>query len=537
MLGRGQPIFILSEGTERIRGRDARKNDISAAKAVAETVRSTLGPKGMDKMLVDRMGDVIITNDGVTILKELDIEHPAAKMIIEIAETQDEECGDGTTSAVVLAGELLDRAEELVDGKIHPATIVNGYRLASLKAFEILEDLKIPMKIEDEAILTDIAKTAMTGKTVELNKDHLAEIALKAVKKIAEKKDDQHEVDIDNVKIVKKAGASLDESELIDGIILEKERLHEKMPKTVKDAKIALLNYEFDVKKTEVDASIEITSTDQLQKFIDQEEKSLKDMVGIVKDAGADILICQKDIDDLAQHYLAKEGILAFEDVSKSDMKKLAKATGGKVVNNLKDLSPKDLGDAELIYERKISGSYMTFIEGTKNGAAVSILLRGGTEHIADEVERALKDGLKVIAITVEDKAILPGGGASDIELANRLRKEASKVKGREQIAFEAFADSFDVIPTTLAQNAGLDGIDVLMDLNTTHQKEGHKNHGIDVDLGKTTDMIEKGIIEPFRVKSQAIKSATEATNMILRIDDVIASKGFGKEEEEEEDW
>ena len=535
MLG-GQPIFILSEGTRRMRGRDARKNDIDAAKAVAETVRSTLGPKGMDKMLVDNLGDVTITNDGVTILKEIDIEHPAAKMIIEIAETQEEECGDGTTSAVVLAGELLDKAEEIVDDKIHPATISNGYRLASLKAFEILEDLKIPIKIEDEGILTDIAKTAMTGKTVELNKDHLAEIALKAVKKIAEEKDGSHQVDIDNVKIIKKAGASVDESELIDGLILEKERLHEKMPKKVKDAKIALLNYEFDVKKTEVDASIEITSTDQLQRFIDQEEKSIKKIVDIVENAGADVLICQKGIDDLAQHYLAKAGISAFKDISKSDMKKLAKATGGKVVNNLKDISPEDLGDAELVHERKISGSQMTFIEGTKNGTAVSILLRGGTEHIADEVERALKDSLKVIAIAVEDKAILPGGGASDVELANRLRKESAKVEGREQIAFEAFADSFDIIPTTLAQNAGLDGIDVLMELNTAHQKEGQKNHGIDIDSGETTDMIEKGIIEPFRVKSQAIKSATEATNMILRIDDVIASKGFVKEDEEE-DW
>jgi len=521
-----------------MRGRDARKNDIDAAKAVAETVRSTLGPKGMDKMLVDNLGDVTITNDGVTILKEIDIEHPAAKMIIEIAETQEEECGDGTTSAVVLAGELLDRAEELVDDKIHTATIANGYRLASLKALEILEELKIPIKIEDEGILTDIAKTAMTGKTVELNKDHLAEIALKAIKKIAEEKDSSHQVDIDNVKIIKKAGASVDESELIDGIILEKERLHEKMPKKVKDAKIALLNYEFDVKKTEVDASIEITSTDQLQRFIDQEEKSIKKMVDIVKEAGADVLICQKGIDDLAQHYLSKAGISAFKDVSKSDMKKLAKATGGKVVNNLKDISSKDLGDAELVHERKISGSNMNFIEGTKKGNAVSILLRGGTEHIADEVERALKDSLKVIAIAIEDKAILPGGGASDIELANRLRKGAAKVEGREQIAFEAFANSFDIIPTTLAQNAGLDGIDVLMELNTVHQKEEGKNHGIDIDSGETTDMIDKGIIEPFRVKSQAIKSATEATNMILRIDDVIASKGFVKEkEEEEEDW
>ncbi len=516
-----------------MRGRDARKNDISAAKAVAETVRSTLGPKGMDKMLVDNLGDVVITNDGVTILKELDIEHPAAKMMIEIAETQEDECGDGTTSAVVLSGELLDKAEDLVDEKIHPATIANGYRLASLKASEILDELKIPIDIDDDLILTNIATTAMTGKTVEINKEHLADIALKAVKKIAEEKVEGHHIDIDNIKVLKKTGASVDESELIDGIVLEKERLHEKMPKKVKDAKIALLNYGFDVKKTEVDASIEITSTDQLQRFIDQEEKSIMKMVNMVEDSGANVLICQKDINDLAQHYLAKAGITALKDVSKSDMKKLAKATGGKVVNNLKDLSSEDLGHADLIYERKVSDSNMTFIEGTRDGKAVSVLLRGGTEHVVDEIERALEDGLKVVAIAIEDKAILPGGGAVDIELANRLREEAAKIKGREQIAFEAFADSFDIIPRTLAQNSGLDGIDVLMNLNTAHQKEGLKKHGIDIDSGTTSDMVEKGIVEPFRVKNQAIKSATEVTNMILRIDDVIASKGFVKNEEE----
>ncbi len=521
-----------------MRGEDARKNNISAAKAVADAVRTTLGPKGMDKMMVDSMGDVVITNDGVTILKELDIEHPAAKMIIEVAETQDEECGDGTTSAVVLAGELLDKAEDLVDNKVHPATIANGYRLASLKASEVLDELKVPIDIDDDKILTSIATTAMTGKTVEINKEHLAEIALKAVKKIAEEKEGGHEADIDNIKLQKQAGASVDESELIDGLILEKERLHERMPEEVNDAKIALLNYEFDVKKTEVDASIEITSADQLQMFIDEEEKGIKKMVDIVKEAGADVLICQKGIDDLAQHYLAKAGIFALKSVSKSDMEKLAKATGGNVVNNLKDLSPEDLGGAELVHEKTVSGTHLTFIEGTRESKAVSVLLRGGTEHIVDEVERALMDGLKVVSTAIEDKAILPGGGAPDIELANRLREEAAKVEGREQIAFEAFADSFDIIPRTLAENAGLDGIEILMELNTAHQKEGRKNHGIDIDTGTISDMIEKGVVEPFRVKNQAIKSATETTNMILRIDDVIASKGFVKgEEEEEENW
>ncbi len=531
MFGRGQPIFILSEGTERMKGRDARKNDISAAKAIADTVRSTLGPKGMDKMLVDNLGDVVITNDGGTILNEIDIEHPAAKMIIEVAETQEDECGDGTTSAVILAGELLSKAEGLIDRNIHPAIISNGYRLASLKGYEIIEELKIPIEMDD-IVLTNIATAAMTGKTVELDKEHLAEIALEAVKKIVDDEKESYQVDIDNIKILKKTGASVDESQLIDGIVLEKERLHEKMPKRIENAKIALLNYEFDVKKTEIDASIEITSTDQLQKFIDQEEKSIMKMGKILEEVGADILICQKDVNDLAQHYLAKAGIPALKDVSKSDMKKLGKATEGKVVNNLKELSYEDLGHADLIHERKISEKNMIFIEGARNGKAVSILIRGGTEHIVDEIERVLEDGLKVLAVAIEDLTILPGGGAVEIELANRLREEAGKIRGREQIAFEAFAESFEIVPRTLAQNSGLDGIDVLMNLNTAHQKEGLKDHGIDIDTGTTKDMVEMGIIEPSRIKIQAIKSSTEVTNMILRIDDVIAAKGSSKKNE-----
>ncbi|MFW6040273.1 MAG: thermosome subunit alpha [Thermoplasmatota archaeon] len=532
----GTPIFILSEGTKRERGEEAQKRNIAAAEAIADAVRTTLGPKGMDKMLVDSMGDVTITNDGASILKDLDIEHPAAKMMVEIAETQDEECGDGTTSAVILAGELLKNAEDMI-GRLHSSTIANGYKLASEKAIDILEELKQEIDIEDERILKNIASTAMTGKSIEVNKEHLADLAVAAVKHIVEKTDEGYEADIDNIKIVKKAGASADKTELIRGIVLDKQRVHDSMPKEIKNAKIALLNTSLEIKKTETKTSIEITSPDQLQKFIDEEEESIKRMVEQIKDSGANVLLCQKDIDDLAQYYLAKEGILAVESISKSDMKKLAKATGGHVVNNLSDLEKEDLGKAGIVHEKTISGDHMVFIEDTKEPRAVSVLLRGGTDHIVDEIDRAIHDALKVVSVAIEDGAILPGGGATEIELSNRIKEFAGTVKGREQLAAEAFAESFTIIPRTIAENAGIDGIDILMDLNAVHERDGLKNHGINLDSGDTEDMVEAGIIEPFRVKKQAIISAREAANMILRIDDVIASKGFvQKEEEDEED-
>lgn len=532
----GSPIFILSEGTRRERGEDAQRRNIQAAEAIADVVRSTLGPKGMDKMLVDSMGDVTITNDGVSILKDLDIEHPAAKMLVEVAETQDEECGDGTTSAVVLAGELLKKADDMI-GKIHPSTIANGYKLASEKAVEVLENMKKEIDIDDTEILENIATTAMTGKSIEVNKHHLAEVAVDAVRYIVEEKEEGYEADIDNIKIVKKAGATADKSELIKGVVLDKERAHDMMPKEVKDAKIALLNTSLEIKKTEVKASIEITSPDQLQKFIDEEESSIKKMVEQLKDVGANVVISQKDIDDLAQYYLAKEGIFTIKSASKSDMKKLAKATGGNIVNNLSDLDREDLGKAGIVHERLIAGDRMTFIEETQEPRAVSLLLRGGTEHIVEEIDRAIHDALKVVAVAIEDGAILPGGGATEIELSNRIKEFAGTVKGREQLAVEAFADSFTIIPRTIAENAGMDGIDILMDLNAAHEKDGLKNHGIDLDSEETRDMFEAGVIEPFRVRKQAIQSAREAANMILRIDDIVASKGFVESEEEEEEY
>ncbi len=531
MMSGQQPIFVMKEDTERESGKDAQKNNIQAAKALADAVRSTLGPKGMDKMLVDNLGDVVITNDGVSILNEIDIEHPAAKMLVEVADTQEEECGDGTTSAVVLAGELLKTAEERID-QLHPSIIANGYRIASQRASKILDELKLDIDLGDEENLKNIASTAMTGKNVEINKEKLADITVDAVKHITEEIDDGYLADIDNIKIEKKAGASVDNTELIDGMILDKERLHDNMPKDIKDAKIALLNTALEVQETEIDASIEITDPDQLEKFVNKEEESLKEMVEMVKDAGANVLLCQKGIDDLAQHYLAREGIFAIRRVKKSDMKKLARATGGSIVSNLKDLSSEDLGTAKKVHEKLISGSQMTFIEGTKEAKAVSLLLRGGTEHVVDELERAIEDAIKVVSVAIEDGAVLPGGGATEIELSNRLSEMSGSIEGREQIAFEEFAESLSVIPRTISENAGLDGIDVLMNLNTAHEKEGKETHGVNVEDGEEPeDMVEKGIIEPYRVKNQAIKSATEAANMILRIDDVIASKGGGGDE------
>ncbi|MGM0510734.1 MAG: thermosome subunit beta [Thermoplasmatota archaeon] len=528
MFGGNQPILLLKEGTERERGQDAQKKNIAAAKAIAEAVRTTLGPKGMDKMLVDSLGDVVITNDGATILSEIDIEHPAAKMVVEVAESQDDECGDGTTSVVVLAGEFLKRAEDLIEQNIHPSVIAKGFRMAALEASKIMDELKHPIDIDDDEKLMEIAMTAMTGKAIEGNKDDLANMVVEAVKMIAKKEDGNYEVNIDNIQVEKKAGASVDKSKMINGIILDKERLHDGMPSEVKDAKIALLNSALEIKETEVDAEIEITDPDQLQKFIDEEEASIKKMVNKIKDVGANVLLCQKGIDDLAQHYLAKEGIFAIRRVKKSDMKKLSKATGANVVTNLNDLEESDLGGAGMVHEKFVADSHMTFVEESAEGKAVSLLLRGGTDHVVDELERAIHDALKVVAVAIEDEAILPGGGAVEIELANKLKDYAGTVKGREQLAVEAFANALNIIPRTLAENAGLDGIDILMALNNAHEKDKLSSHGIEINSGETKDMYEAKVIEPLRVKNQAIQAATEVANMILRIDDVVASKGGG---------
>jgi thermosome len=478
----------------------------------------------MDKMLVDTLGDVVITNDGRTILDEMEVEHPAAKMMIEVAKTQDEEVGDGTTSAVVIAGELLKRAESLLDQQIHPTAIAIGYRMAAEKAQEILNQIADPIDPEDSIKLGRIAMTAMTGKKVEFGRERLSDLIVMAVKRIADKVDGKYKVDIDYVGVEKKAGGSIDDSEIIQGVILDKERVHPAMPKRVKDAKIALLDCPLEVEKTETDAKIQITDPTQLQAFLDEEEKMLKDMVDKIVATGANVVICQKGIDDIAQHYLAKAGIYAVRRAKKSDMEKLARATGGRVVTNLEDLAPEDLGRAGLVEEKKIGEDKLTFVRDCKDPKAVGILVRGGTEHVVDETERAVHDALCVVAAAIEDGKIVAGGGAPEIEVAKGLRDYAKTVGGREALAIEAFADALEAIPETLAENAGLDKIDILVELRARHERPDGKNFGLNVFDGKVVDTAKIGIVEPMRVKSQAIKSAAEAAIMILRIDDVIAA-------------
>jgi thermosome len=520
----GKPVLILTEGTQRLIGRDAQRTNILAARVISEAVKTTLGPRGMDKMLVDTLGDVVITNDGRTILDEMEVEHPAAKMMIEVAKTQDEEVGDGTTSAVVIAGELLKRAESLLDQQIHPTAIAIGYRMAAEKAQEILNQIADPIDPEDSIKLGRIAMTAMTGKKVEFGRERLSDLIVMAVKRIADKVDGKYKVDIDYVGVEKKAGGSIDDSEIIQGVILDKERVHPAMPKRVKDAKIALLDCPLEVEKTETDAKIQITDPTQLQAFLDEEEKMLKDMVDKIVATGANVVICQKGIDDIAQHYLAKAGIYAVRRAKKSDMEKLARATGGRVVTNLEDLAPEDLGRAGLVEEKKIGEDKLTFVRDCKDPKAVGILVRGGTEHVVDETERAVHDALCVVAAAIEDGKIVAGGGAPEIEVAKGLRDYAKTVGGREALAIEAFADALEAIPETLAENAGLDKIDILVELRARHERPDGKNFGLNVFDGKVVDTAKIGIVEPMRVKSQAIKSAAEAAIMILRIDDVIAA-------------
>ena len=522
MANQMQPIFILPEGTQRTMGRDAQRNNIMAAKLVAETVRTTLGPKGMDKMIVDSMGDVTVTNDGVTILQEMQIEHPSAKMIVEVAKTQEDVVGDGTTTAVVLAGELLKNAEDLLDQDVHPAVIARGYRMAADKALEILENMAEKVTAKDETVLKNIAMTAMTGKGAEYAKEKLSDLSVKAVKLVAES---DGTVDIDNIKIEKRTGGSVEDSELIRGIVIDKEKIHAGMPRQVKDAKIALLDKEIEIKKTEIDANIEITSPGQLQAFLDQEEKMLKGMVEQIASSGANVLICQKGIDDVAQHFLAKKGIYAVRRVSDSDMKKIAKATGGSVVSNLNDLSKSDLGYAGMVEERKVGDEEFTYIMECKNPKAVTILVRGGTEHVTNEIERAITDAVGDVAATLKDGKVVAGAGAPEVELALELRKYAESLSGREQLAVQAFANAMEVIPRTLVENAGLDPIDIMTDLKSAHSKK-QKWAGVDVFTGKIMDAWKRGVIEPLKIKTQAVSSASEVATMILRIDDVIASSG-----------
>ncbi|MEM3154592.1 MAG: thermosome subunit beta [Candidatus Woesearchaeota archaeon] len=517
-----QPIFILPEGTQRTTGRTAQRNNIMAAKLVAETVRTTLGPKGMDKMIVDSMGDITITNDGVTILEEMNVEHPAAKMIVEVAKTQEAEVGDGTTTAVVIAGELLRRAEELLDQNVHPTVIVRGYRLAEEKAQQILNEIAETVTEKDESTLKKIATTALTGKSAESAKDKLSEIAVKAVKRVIDHENGHIHFDKENIKLEKRTGNSVEDTELIEGIVLEKEAVHPGMPKMLKNPKIALLDSALEIKDTEIDAKIEITDPMQMQAFLQQEEKMLSDMVDKVIASGANAVFCQKGIDDMAQHFLAKKNIYAARRVKKSDMEALARATGARIVTSLRDLSPKDLGTCGMIEEKKIGSDEMTFVTGCKNPKAVTILVRGGTEHVVDEAKRAMTDAIGDVAASLKSGKIVAGAGAPEIEVAKGLRKYADGLGGREQLAVLAFADALEVIPRTLAENAGLDPINILVELKAAHDKK-QKWAGIDVFKGKVLDAWNMGVIEPLKIKTQALSSASEVAQMILRIDDVIA--------------
>jgi len=520
----GQPILILKEGTGRKRGREAQRNNIMAARIISEVLRTTLGPRGMDKMLIDSLGDITITNDGAAILDEVEVEHPAAKMMVEVAKTQDDMVGDGTTTAVVLAGELLKRAEELLDQNIHPLIIVSGYRKAAQKAVEILNEIGTKVDIEDRATLRKVALTSMGSKAVGAAKETLADIAIDAVKQIAEKRGDRWVADIDNIQIIKKEGKSLFDSQLIKGIIIDKEVVNAGMPKTIKNAKIALLDCPLEVEKTEFNAEIRIKDPSQMQAFLDQETHMLQDMVKKIIASGANVLFCQKGIDDMAQHFLAKKGVLAARRVKQSDMEKLARATGGKIITNLEDLKAKDLGAAGLVEERKVGDDKMIFVEKCKTPHSVAILIRAGLERMVDEAERAMNDALSVVSDVIENNKIVPGGGAIEAELAKEIREYAKKVGGREQLAMEAFTDSLEIVPKTLAENAGLEPIDILVGLRAAHEKKKGYLMGVNVFTGKIDNMERNGVIEPMAVKEQAIKSATEAASMILRIDDVIAA-------------
>jgi archaeal chaperonin len=523
----GTPILVLKEGTERERGKGATANNIAAARAVADAVRSTLGPRGMDKMLVDSMGDITITNDGVTILKEVDVEHPAAKMIVEVAKTQDQQCGDGTTTAVVLSGELLKRSESLLEQNVHPTVIVRGFQLAVQEANRLLEkEIGTTVQTTDEGILIDCATTAMGSKGVFGSRDQLAKIAVKAVQRIAEKRGERVVADVDQIKVEKHKGGTISDTELIEGIVLDKERGHPRMPGEVQGAKIALLNSSLEIKKTEIESKINIKNPTQIQSFLDEEDKTFRRMVEAIKASGANVVVTQKGIDDVVLHYLAKEGIYAVKQVKESDLQKLARATGAKIVTGFKDLTAADLGSAQKVEEKKVGDDDMTFVTGCQNPRSVSILIHGGTEHVTEEVERSLHDALKVVASVIEDGVVCPGGGATEIDLAVKLRKWAPSVGGREQLAVEAFAQGLEVIPWALSENGGYDSINTLIELRRAHDGTGaNKNVGINLTDGKATDMWKLHVVEPLRVKHQALSSAAEVAAMVLRIDDIIASK------------
>jgi len=524
----GQPVLILPEGTLRQQGRGAQRSNIAAAKAVADAVKSTLGPKGMDKMLVDSIGDIVITNDGVTILDEMEIEHPAAKMMVEVAKTQAEEVGDGTTTSVVLAGELLKKAGDLLDQEIHPTIITRGFKIARDEALKILENISVPVTLDDQETLEKIALTSMSGKSMEKVSPALAKLIVDSVKNVAVEVDGKIEIDTDDIKREKKSGGSAENTELVTGIVLDKYVIHPAMPKLIKDAKIALIDTALEIKETETDAQIRITSPEQMQAFVEQEQKMLKDMVNLISATGANTILSQKGIDDVAQHYLAKNGILAARRVKKSDMEKLAKATGGRIVTNLEDLKEDDLGYAGLVEEKKVGGDEMIFVKDCKDPKAVTILVRGSTDHVVDEVDRSIEDAIGAVSSAVEIGKIVYGAGSPEAELAKRLKSFAESFSGREQLAILSFAEAMEVIPRALAENAGLDPIDMLVELRSEHD-QGNVNFGIGVYEGKVIDASSIGVVEPLKVKTQAINSASEAAEMILRIDDIISAGRLSK--------
>jgi len=519
--GSNQPIIVLKEGTERSKDKEAQFNNIAAAKAVADAVRSTLGPKGMDKMLVDSMGDVIVTNDGVTILKEVDVQHPAAKMVVEVAKTQDAECGDGTTSAVVLAGELLKLSEDLIDSNIHATVITNGFRMAADKAVEIIKAMAVDATSDE--MVKKVAMTALVGKSVGGEQSHLADVVVKAVRAI---EDADGKVNTDHIRVEKKIGGVIGDTNLIEGIVIDKQRVHTRMPKSVNNAKIALITVPFENRKTEMDSEISITDPMAMQAFLSQEEEHLKSLVDKVVSTGANVVFCQKGIDDLVQHYFAKAGVFVARRLKQSDMEDLARATGGRLIGNIMEMQESDLGTAKLVEEKLVGTDYMTFVTGCKDPKALTIIIRGGTEHVIDEVDRALEDGIRVAGVAIEDKRVVAGAGAAEIEVGLRLADYASSVGGREQLAINAFAKAMEIIPWSLAENAGIDSIDAIIKLKNAHEKKKDgKNYGLDLNTGEAVDMLKADVVEPIRVKIQAIDSAAEVANMILRIDDVIASR------------
>ncbi|HEX5519362.1 MAG TPA: thermosome subunit beta [Candidatus Nitrosocosmicus sp.] len=523
----GMPVLILKEGASETKGKEAQRNNFTAAKTVAEIIRTSLGPRGMDKMLVDSLGDVTITNDGATILKEIDVQHPAAKMMVEISKATDNEVGDGTTSVVVLAGALIERAEELIAKNVHPTVIVDGYRKTAFKSIEILNSIAMKVDGQNKDQLIKVAKTSMQTKLVSKDSVDLANIVVTSAQQVAENRNGSIKVDLDDIKVEKKSGGSIKDTKLIKGIVLDKEVVHGGMPKRIDNAKIALINSALEIEKTEFDAKLNISSPDQMKRFLDEENVMLKSMVDKLNSAGANVVICQKGIDDIAQHYLAKTGVLTVRRVKESDMTKLSRATGARVINNLDDLTSKDLGNADLVEERKVESDKWVFIEGCQNPKAVTILIRGGSQRVVDEADRSVHDALMVTKDVLEKPFIVAGGGSPEAYVSNKLKEWTSTLTGREQLAAEKFAEALETIPITLAENAGMDTIDTMTELRS-RQSKGSTWAGIDARGSRITDMNELDIVEPLSVKEQIIKSSTEVASMILRIDDVIASSKSG---------